>query len=620
LLRQVFIFYKNEIIFQYFFAKAYDKEALEIVLKKRLITYITNPIENKILSRPLLDFQSHFVFINGVFFLFVTDMADRPKIIAKEMERASKLFLKNFPDPLKIKESSPEKEEFTIFIKETHYYLHPKISLIGSLGAGKSTIVEILNQEKSHGKKIMDFAFYYRIQMGEIYFDLWDFITRDDFSPLWNNFVRGSDVIFFVIDGSNLNDEKIKFFTNLKRREGKYSNWAIILTHSDSPNFLHAPNLKEKYNYLKDVNIYEINLTDSNVLRDLSLIFIKTIGLKESLPSEFRTLLVQANNLVAEEKLSESINIIRKLVGICEEYQEFAYLEVFKNKIRELEEKLKLKLEKEKLEQEMFRAPEKIKFQKFEGVSSVPIPGKNKKIPAIKKITTPKIQPRVSNLKDSADNKGKGFDSSIVSDIKEKNPFFGGMKPVSPKAQRLKIEIRKPKSAPIKELPPGAPIQDFEIKTHKISPINIDRLSKHQRTSNIEMKEKYLQTSISKFKSGQTRDKKLTLERSPLVSQTTRSQAKNEIRKSKPVSSKINENPLASFILKPKKDELQISNEAEKLGQEIRNLGESLSRALCQKFVEQLKIRLNRTNLTDSDINKAALLYVTQRRKRDNSS
>ncbi|MHA1718439.1 MAG: ADP-ribosylation factor-like protein, partial [Promethearchaeota archaeon] len=308
MLRQVFIFYKNEIIFQYFFAKAYDKEALEIVLKKRLITYITNPIENKILSRPLLDFQSHFVFINGVFFLFVTDMADRPKIIAKEMERASKLFLKNFPDPLKIKESSPEKEEFTIFIKETHYYLHPKISLIGSLGAGKSTIVEILNQEKSHGKKIMDFAFYYRIQMGEIYFDLWDFITRDDFSPLWNNFVRGSDVIFFVIDGSNLNDEKIKFFTNLKRREGKYSNWAIILTHSDSPNFLHAPNLKEKYNYLKDVNIYEINLTDSNVLRDLSLIFIKTIGLKESLPPEFRTLLVQANNLVAEEKLSESIN------------------------------------------------------------------------------------------------------------------------------------------------------------------------------------------------------------------------------------------------------------------------------------------------------------------------
>jgi len=268
-------------VFQYFFAKAYDKEALEIVLKKRLLTYITNPVEGKILSKPILDFQAHFVFSNGIFFLFVTDMADRPKLIAKEVDRALKLFLKNFPDPTKIKENSPEKEEFTIFIKETHYYLHPKICLIGPVGSGKSTIVNVLNQEeKSHGKKIMDFAFYYRIKLGNIFFDLWDFIARDNFSPLWNNFTRGSDVIFFVIDGSNLNDEKVKFFINLKRREGKYSNWAIILTHSDNANFTPSSTLKERYVFLKDVEIFHINLIDQNVLGNLSMIFTKKNWLK----------------------------------------------------------------------------------------------------------------------------------------------------------------------------------------------------------------------------------------------------------------------------------------------------------------------------------------------------
>ncbi len=583
-------------MFQYFFAKAFDKETLlNIVLKKRLITYITNPIENKILNKPILDFQTHFVFSNGIFFLFVTDMADRPKLIAKEIDRASKLFIKNFPDPMKIKESSPEKEEFTIFIKETHYYLHPKISLIGPIGGGKSTIVNILNQGKSHGKKIMDFAFYYKVQLGDIFFDLWDFIARDDFSPLWNNFTRGSDVLFFVIDGSNLNDEKVKFFINLKRREGKYSNWAIILTHSDNPTFLKSSSLKKKYNLLKDVEIFDINLIDQNVLGNLSMIFTKTLGLKEALPPEFRKKLIQANKFVAEENFTKGIALLRELIEICEMYQEFAYLEVFQNKIKELEGKLQLKLEKKKLEDEMFRAPERIQFKNFKGVSH--LPGKESGIPKIKKLTIPNQEP------------DKGLVNSVFSELDEKNPFFSDMKQTKTKT-----------ISPIKEMPAGAPIQDFEIKSHRIKPINIDRLSEPSASSRIKMKEKFLESSLSNIKSGQTRDKKLTLERSPLVNESVRGQSKAEIRKIKPVSSKVEKNPLGNFILQPKVQNTPILVEAEKLGEEIRNLGESLSRTLCQKFVEQLKIRLSKTNLTDNDLNKAAHLYVSQRRKRDKSS
>ncbi|QEE16885.2 ADP-ribosylation factor-like protein [Promethearchaeum syntrophicum] len=593
MLRQVFIYYDNEIVFQYFFAKAFDKEALEIVLKKRLLSYITNPVEGKILNKSLLDFQTHFVYANGVFFLFVTDMADRPKLIAKEVERASKLFLKNFPDPKKIKEISPEKEEFTIFIKETHYYLHPKITMIGPVGSGKSTIVNILNQEdKSHGHKIMDFAFYYKIKMGNIFFDLWDFIARDDFSPLWNNFTRGSDVIFFIIDGSNFNDEKIKFFINLKRREGKYSNWAIILTHADNQNFVSSSALKERHVYLKDVEIFDINLIDQNVLGNLSMIFTKILGLKESLPQEFRKKLIEANNFVAEEKYTEGIELLRELIGICEIYQEFAYLEVFQNKIKELEEKLQLQLDKKKLEKDMFKAPEKVQFKDFRGVNQ--LPGDKIGVPKIKKLP-------VSNL-DSIKRKN----DPTFSKLDQKNPFFSDL-------------ITK-KDNSIKEMPPGAPIKDFEIKTHKIAPINIDRLNGTSDSSRIEMKEKFLESSLSNYKSGQTREKKLTLERSPLISKGVRAQTKAEIRKIKPVSSKVEKNPLGDFILQPKVEITPISIEAEKLGEEIRNLGESLSITLCRKFVEQLRIRLNKKSLNDDDINKAARFYVSQRRKRDQSS
>jgi len=183
------------------------------------------------------------------------------------------------------------------------------------------------------------------------------------------------------------------------------------------------------------------------------------------------------------------------------------------------------------------------------------------------------------------------------------------------------ISDMKPKKAnPIKEMPAGAPIQDFEIKTHKIKTINIDRLSEPFASSRIKMKEKFLESSLSNIKSGQTRDKKLTLERSPLISESVRAQTKTDIRKIKPVASKLEKNPLGNFILQPEVNSPPISVEAEKLGEQIRNLGESLSRTLCLKFVEQLRIRLKKTNLTDDDLNKAARLYVSQRRKLEQSS
>ncbi|MHA1563501.1 MAG: hypothetical protein ACTSPA_15455, partial [Promethearchaeota archaeon] len=181
----------------------------------------------------------------------------------------------------------------------------------------------------------------------------------------------------------------------------------------------------------------------------------------------------------------------------------------------------------------------------------------------------------------------------------------------------VREDLKSENVGSIRQMLPGAPIEDFEIKTHKISPINIDRLSEPSASSRIKMKEKFLQSSLSNIKSGQTRDKKLTLERSPLISEGVRAQTKSEIRKIKPVSSKVEKSPLGNFIIKPIVKSSPISVEAEKLGEEIRNLGESLSRTLCKKFVEQLRIRLNKTNLTDADITKAARLYVSQRRKRE---
>ena len=163
MLRQVFLFSKSgEQIFAYHFAQAYDFSTVDLAFNQRLQPYIINPIEGKIISKPMFDFQSHFGMFQDVFFLFVSDMADRPKTIGKEIQRAAKLFHKNFPSPEVIKGSSSERDEFTVFIKETHYYLHPKICLIGPVRSGKSHIINLLKTTDKPEKMIMNFAEYYR--------------------------------------------------------------------------------------------------------------------------------------------------------------------------------------------------------------------------------------------------------------------------------------------------------------------------------------------------------------------------------------------------------------------------------------------------------------------------
>ena len=124
-------------IFSFFFAKAFDNATIGQLLETKLKGFITSPTEGKAFSKPISKFQAHFLMEKGVFFLFISDMADRPNVIAKEMKRAATLFHKNFPNPTDINTDSQEKQEFTTFIKETHYYLHPKLALLGPLESGK---------------------------------------------------------------------------------------------------------------------------------------------------------------------------------------------------------------------------------------------------------------------------------------------------------------------------------------------------------------------------------------------------------------------------------------------------------------------------------------------------
>ena len=105
-----------------------------------------------------------------------------------------------------------ESWEAGTLIEEIHYSLHPKITLVGPLGGGKTTIAERLAKKGELTKEIMDFAVVHKVQLGSLYFDLWDFVLDDDFSPLWGNYIRGSDLVVFVFNSFEKKHRKIENF------------------------------------------------------------------------------------------------------------------------------------------------------------------------------------------------------------------------------------------------------------------------------------------------------------------------------------------------------------------------------------------------------------------------
>jgi energy-coupling factor transporter ATP-binding protein EcfA2 len=683
LLRQVYIYLKQELLYQHFFAKGLDDAQINLLFTDILKGYLLSPQEGKAFSKPQFDWQIHYGVFKGVFFLYVTDMADRPQAIQKEVERAGKLFGKNFPDPMSIKTESVEREEFQNFIQDTHYYLHPKIALIGGKGGGKSTIVKLLAQTEEPEKKIMNFAVYYRITIKDLDFDLWDYIDADDYSMVWNNYIRGTDMLYFVINGADINDKREINFYNLYKRESKYSKMAIILTHADEAGFMGEYEFHEKFPNLSKFPLLEVNLNDPVAKNQIVDFFIDTIGLKKALPPEFREMVVGANQLVEQEQFKEAIEKLQDLLILCRKYQEFGYVELFEGKIKELEEKLKAKKFREEQEKIKISKPKEIQFSKFGGPKTLPLPGSGPaalpQVNALPKVetklptpTSPQIStPALTNIKpqvkepatkeistSSTETTLAGasgemdiaqMQADIIGSVKAKNPFFGGLKQLtpsttpSPKLPPLEeLEEKIPESTqpstsvsssekeetpriptpPTPILPPGPKIppmkEDFTIRVHesaqKVKPINIDELEGKTKIQRPSYAEQILQRSLGMMDDA-SGEKSLGLQRSPLIKNEVVA-PKSDIVKSKPLQvPQINIDLSKAFGRQKSKEEMDLVQDADRLGEAIRNLGESLSRPMCEKFIEQIRLRLKKTNLTDADIENTAKLYVEQRRK-----
>jgi len=170
----------------------------------------------------------------NLIFLFVTGLTDSFDSIKKELIKCKKEFLNLFEDILRHKYDSKTFEVFDPTIDSIHRNLRPKISLVGFSGVGKTTITRLIKAEEipmQHVPTITgDIA---TIKIGKLYFHLWDFAGQEQFSYLWNNFIKGSDAVLLITDSSLENIEKSKFFLELIKEQAGHAHVAVIGNKQD---------------------------------------------------------------------------------------------------------------------------------------------------------------------------------------------------------------------------------------------------------------------------------------------------------------------------------------------------------------------------------------------------
>ncbi|MFX0175377.1 MAG: ADP-ribosylation factor-like protein [Candidatus Hodarchaeota archaeon] len=167
-------------------------------------------------------------------FLFVTGLTDNFDNIKKELIKCKKEFLNLFEDILQHKFDAKTFEVFDPTIDSIHRNLRPKISLVGFSGVGKTTITRLIKAEEIPMQHIPtitgDIA---TIKIGKLHFHLWDFAGQEQFSYLWNNFIKGSDAVLLITDSSLENVEKSKFFLELIKEQAPQAHTAIIGNKQD---------------------------------------------------------------------------------------------------------------------------------------------------------------------------------------------------------------------------------------------------------------------------------------------------------------------------------------------------------------------------------------------------
>ncbi len=377
MLRQIHIFVGEDCVYNHTYALALADAELDNVTKI-IQSYIEMPIPGKIFHRPVSDnFQIFHKSDGNVLFLFITDLVDSLDYIGPSIENTTKKFKELFPNPIDIKISNDIKREFVNYLREQQYELHSKVTIIGPTNSGKTLLYTMLKSDEE--RAIMNFARASIYVVDNLKFDIWDFALKDNFSLLWSKFIKGSDLVILLFDLSNYHIRVINHFLNLQKQESKFSKLLILGTKRD---LIEDEDIKLIKNELNIPHFEEISLVEVNIKKKIKSLIAKMLSLKKLLPHYFTELLNEAKNLDREGNLVLAISKYKELIKICNNYQDFTYINELKKNLEDLQKRIAEQTElRKKADKKMkFEIPGKIQFAR--SIKVQPLPSKRSEIKA----------------------------------------------------------------------------------------------------------------------------------------------------------------------------------------------------------------------------------------------
>jgi GTPase SAR1 family protein len=467
MLRQLHIFNEKEHLFVKDYARAFGSEELQNVLET-IDKYMEMPIPGKTINRKISNFQIFHRGIGGLYFLLVTDLVDSLQYIEKIMAEIIKKFQDLFPDPIKFKESEELLEEYLSFLNQIQRNMHSKISIIGPMNVGKTTLYDLLRDDEE--KTMMDFAKISTLTIDELNFEIWDFQLRDNFSLLWSKFVSGSDLVILIFNLGNYHLKILNHFMNIHKMEGKYSK---LLTIGNKRDLVDDEDIKRIKNELNTTDFIEISLNSPDAKSQLQSFIKQTLGLKEELPENFQDLIKEADHLVNMGNNIQALAKYRELVNISTSYQDFEHISLFQKKVQELSNKLKeqKELRREFTKDLKFEVSKELKFKRK--IKVQPLPTSESSVEPIAQTGAeeepiPPTEEKSSKLVSfqKLETKPAGLKLIKSSEIPSKP-----VKPVKPVIFDKRIETKTEKSGlkmPMELFPPHEDIAK-DIKKPKIS-------------------------------------------------------------------------------------------------------------------------------------------------------
>ena len=194
--------------------------------------------------------------------------------------------------------------------------LPPKVAFVGFSGTGKTTIGNLIQNEefpKTHLPTMtLDID---NIEVGGMKkCILFDCAGQEQFSFLWDRFIKNSDAIFIIVDSQPDNVKQSKFFIDQVKKETPKTPVAIIANKQDLPKAMNAKQIEEILGGYRTLPLVAIERKNREKILYLIADLLKlSPEIKNQIPSQ-----IKSDTIIREAEIvtQYSDNVVKEIKSI----------------------------------------------------------------------------------------------------------------------------------------------------------------------------------------------------------------------------------------------------------------------------------------------------------------